>query len=144
MRLSNSDRVKLREVRAAIDIGEIGTGVESLRKFTKAHALRQYQELKAIRVKKWIQEMIDTKPDNYYCIQHEIDFFNMLSKIKKEKWIGLDTETTGLEFWKDFIVGISISLPDQDLHYYIPYGHTTGEAQLSKELVLSGLKPTLS
>ena len=49
MKLTNSDRVKLKEVRVAIDTGEIGTGVESLRKFTKAHALRQYQELKAIR-----------------------------------------------------------------------------------------------
>ena len=28
--------------------------------------------------------MIDTKPDNYYCIQYEKDFYNMLNNIKRE------------------------------------------------------------
>ncbi|OAA90886.1 DNA polymerase [Clostridium ljungdahlii] len=63
--------------------------------------------------------------------------------MKKEKIIGLDTETTGLDYDKDHIVGISMTLPKADYHCYIPVGHVTGEKQLSPEYVFSSLNKYL-
>ena len=54
----------------------------------------------------------------------------------------IDTETTGLDYFKDIIVGISVSLPSIDKHYYIPVNHTEGR-QLPADYVFNALKPIL-
>ncbi len=140
-KITDSDRTKLLEVKHAVETGEIGTHVEDLRKFSKSHAMNLYKVLTDSRKESYIKKMIVEKPANYHLIQHEIDFGMMLTKMKAEKYIGLDTETTGVVFDKDFIVGISLTLPSIDQHYYIPIRHTVSDLQLNDKFVLDQLKP---
>ncbi len=61
-------------------------------------------------------------------------------EIKEAGICALDTETTGLDPVESAIVGISVcSMVGKA--YYIPFGHTTSEQQLSKEQVIEQLKP---
>lgn len=54
----------------------------------------------------------------------------------------IDTETTGLDALRDELIGISLCVQEGQA-YYIPFGHKTGEVQLSREQVLTTLKPIL-
>lgn len=141
-KLSDTDRQRLMEVKSAIESGELGTGVEDLKKFTKTHALGLYKVLKELRRDDIIKKMVDEKPTNYILVDEVSTMEQLVSELVSEEEIGLDTETTGVEY-KDRIVGISMSLPKADKHYYVPYGHTTGEKQLPKKYVLEMLKPQL-
>lgn len=145
-RITDLDKDRLLDVKRAIETGEIGVGVESLRKFSKAHALNLYKQLKEIRRDGIIAEMIANKPSNYFMVNNEDDLKSILYQLENEKVIGLDTETTGVNYDTDYIVGISITLPIADIHCYIPIRHNLSqenEFQLDAELVLVGLKPFL-
>ena len=56
--------------------------------------------------------------------------------------LAIDTETNGLRPLQDAVVGISLAYTNKEA-FYIPFGHTTDEQQLSREEVLETLKPTL-
>jgi DNA polymerase-1 len=60
----------------------------------------------------------------------------------EHKRCAIDTETTGLSALQDELVGISLCM-EEGRAYYVPFGHKTGEVQLSKEQVFSALKPLL-
>ncbi|CDQ21726.1 DNA polymerase [Halobacillus karajensis] len=145
---SASDLEKLQQVKTATENGEIQVGVQSMKKYTKAHALRMYKELLVIRRDSTIEKMIREMPDNYYLINTIPAFEELLEDLHKEKEIAVDTETTGLNYFgtyqaeQDLIVGISITLPKADYHVYIPIRHTEGE-QLPVQYVADGLKPIL-
>jgi DNA polymerase-1 len=143
-KVSDADKRKLDAVQMAIQRGELGVGVDDMKKFTKAHALRLYQKLIQQQRDTTIKHMIASKPENYHCIQDIISFHGMLERLSKEKEIAIDTETTGLSYIDDdYICGISLTLPTVDQHYYIPFGHTTGEIQLPELTVIGGLRPFL-
>jgi DNA polymerase-1 len=143
-KITDADKRKLDAVYEAIEKGELSVGVDDMKKFTKAHALRQYQRLIQQQRETTIKNMIATKPRNYHCIQDIISFHGMLQRLSQEREIALDTETTGLSYIDDDnIVGISLSLPNANQHYYIPFGHTTGEVQLPELTVIEGLRPFL-
>ena len=70
-------------------------------------------------------------------ISDELD--SWILKIKKAKYLALDTETTGLEYMDSDLVGISLSVKSGEAAY-IPIGHKSDHIeQLSKELVLLSL-----
>lgn len=154
---SDSDKAKLKEVKQAIDSGEIGTGVTSTKKFTKAHALRLYVELLNSRREQYIIDTVNSTPDNYVCVTTGVQFTQMINLLEQEDEIGLDTETTGVEH-EDFIVGLSMSLPKADMHYYIPLWHISPDLppdtiptwdnrlpnQLEPEIVYEALMPFLT
>jgi DNA polymerase-1 len=56
--------------------------------------------------------------------------------------IAFDTETRSLQPFKDGIIGIACSLNDTE-GYYIPFGHSGDEIQLSEDVVLAAFKPLL-
>ncbi len=123
-KINDNDKKKLLEVKKAIEIGELGVGVESLKKFTKAHALRLYKELQELRREQIIADMIANKPDNYWLIDNAVILARFIELLSKEELIALDTETTGVDIHnKDYTVGMSISLDRADIHAYIPYKH---------------------
>ncbi|HID0815734.1 TPA: DNA polymerase [Clostridium botulinum] len=134
-KISDLDRKRVLEVKMAVENGEIGTFVESLKKFSKAHALNLYKKLMEYRRESIIAEMIAHKPDNYHCITNKEQFSELLYLLKNEKVIGLDTETTGLDYDTDYIVGISMTLPKADYHCYIPIGHleVVGKNQVGED-----------
>ena len=85
---------------------------------------------------------------------------NLVKNLKKQTLISVDTETTGLDFLKDKIVGISLAYcdairakngrvkinenADETVYsYYIPLLHTHGE-QLDIETVQSALAPVFA
>lgn len=147
-KLSDSDKEKLQQVKEATDNGEIPTGVESLKKYTKTHALRMYKVLQESRREETIKKLVASIPDNYLLINKIDAFEKLLADLWNEEEIAVDTETTGLNYFGtyenelDSIVGISITLPRADYHVYIPVGHTSG-LQLPAQLVFDGLKPIL-
>ncbi len=147
-KLSEKDKERLLQVKEATESGELPHGVESLKKYTKTHALRMFKELQLIRREETIKKLLAEIPDNYHLINNIAAFEKLLSDLWKEDEIAVDTETTGLNYFEtyesdlDRIVGISITLPKADYHVYIPFGHTSG-LQLPEKLVLDGLKPIL-
>lgn len=140
-KLTPADEKKLLQVREAINSGEIPAGVDDMKKFTKAHALRLYSILAESRKGETIRKMIEEIPENYHLINEESEFERLLMHMRYEEEMAIDTETTGLEY-ADRICGISITLPNADYHVYIPVRHTEGK-QLPAEYVFRKLKPFL-
>ncbi|QGG47671.1 DNA polymerase [Heliorestis convoluta] len=142
-KMSATDKERLLIVKKAIEDGEIGTGVESMKKFSKAHALRLWRDLQEKRKDKILKEMVESTPKNYLLVQTEKALNQLINDLTKEPIIALDTETTGLDVYKDVIVGLSITLPIADYHVYIPVAHKKG-TQLERKTVLLALKPVLT
>ncbi|MCM3639670.1 DNA polymerase [Priestia aryabhattai] len=144
-KITGKDAERLKAVKTAIENEEIGTEVESLKKFSKSHALNLYKKLMEIRRAEIIKEYIENMPDNYHLINtHEqMEWVeNMLDvAYVNGQYVGLDTETTGVE-WVDRTVGVSISFMN-DTHVYIPYGHVTDVPQLTQGFVSKKLKKHL-
>ena len=141
-KISPADLEKLQRVKEAVETGEIPSGVEDMKKFTKSHALRLYKVLVEKRKSATIQKMIEEIPTNYLLINQAADFFKLLDDLRQEEEIALDTETTGLEY-ADRICGVSITLPKADYHVYIPVRHTEGD-QLPADMVFAGLREILA
>ncbi|MDZ5038328.1 DNA polymerase, partial [Clostridium perfringens] len=140
-RLTDTDKKRVLAVKQAIENGELGVGVEYLKKFTKSHALNLYKVLVEQHREHIISEMIEHCPENYHLITTIEQMENLQQLLVGEKAIGLDTETTGLDYFgKDYIVGISMSLPKADYHCYIPFRHIVEDIQLAPDYVLSSLK----
>lgn len=146
--LSPKDKERLQMVYEATDSGELPVGVESLKKYTKAHALRMYKVLADSRREATIEKLVAEIPDNYLLINTIPAFEKLVRDLRHEEEIAIDTETTGLNYFGTYeaevnrIVGISITLPKADYHVYIPFGHSSG-VQLPEAYVLEGLTPML-
>lgn len=141
---SDSDLEKLREVKLAVENGELGTQVENMSKFSKSHALKVlFPILQELRKEQRLEELVNNKPDNYYLVDNVDLLDQVIEEIEQEKEIGFDTETTGLDTYVDRMVGFSVTCPTIDKHYYIPFGHTTGEKQLPEKIVLQRFKPII-
>lgn len=146
---TDSDLVWLREVKEAIDNGELGLEDPVTKepipvgKFSKSKAKELFAVLEQKKRAERIQQMLDECPDNYYLITETHQMEKLVEYLKDELETGLDTETTGLDVYIDVMVGISITLPKKDIHVYIPFGHVTGEKQLPREYVLQMLRPYL-
>ncbi|WP_341479141.1 DNA polymerase [Heliobacterium chlorum] len=142
-KMGELDRKRLQTVKSAIDAGEIGVGVESLKKFTKAHAMRLWRDLQEQRKEKNLREMVAQTPNNYRLIQTESQLEKLVVALQSEPIISFDTETTGLDVYNDVIVGMSVTLPRADYHVYIPVAHKFGK-QLKRSVVLQALGPMLT
>ena len=141
-KITTKDKERLIEVKEAIEAGELGTDVDSLKKFSKAHALNLYKKLSEMRKADIIKKYIEEMPENYHCITtpEELTWVEelIITAQLNDEPIALDTETTGVE-WHDKTVGISLSFMS-DIHVYIPYGHVTSIPLLPKFLVSKVLK----
>lgn len=145
MKLSEPDKKRLLEVKEAVLSGEIDSGVTDLKKFNKSHALRLYKELVEQRKESIIAEMIANIPENYHSVQ-TVEMLEWLIELLRNTDINaLDTETTGLHLEKDKVVGMSITVPNVDQHFYIPFLHENANVgkQLDKEYVMQKLQQEL-
>lgn len=140
---TDTDLDKLRQVKAAVEAGEIGLENQSLRKFSKAQALRIYQTLVQNRKEQYLVNLVKNKPDNYELIDSEQKLDRLVRDLANEPIYAFDTETTGLNVYRDVIVGTSFTLPKNDYHVYIPVAHDVGK-QIKREVMLEALRPTLT
>lgn len=77
---------------------------------------------------------------NAHLVTTEEQLTALLKKLTSAQCVALDTETRSLRPLRDGIVGISCAADEQDA-YYIPFGHTTDEQQLSQETVIDAFRP---
>lgn len=141
-RSTDLDKQRLIDVKHAIEEGELGTEVDSLKKFSKSHALNLNKRLTEVRRDGIIQDMLKHKPDNYHLINTLDGLNKVVETIKSEQLIALDTETTGVDYF-DTTIGMSMSFDKADYHVYIPYKHITDSTQLTRDVVLAAVKPAL-
>jgi DNA polymerase-1 len=141
---SASDLVKLREVYKAMKEGRIGReeGKEN-KTLTKAEALRQWKVLQEQERGAKLEAMVKNTPDNFILVQNIIQLDEVIKVVGSEPIIAVDTETTGVDVYKDKMVGLSFTAPKQDKHYYIPIRHITGETQLPVDTVVNAIRKIL-
>lgn len=128
MKNSNADIEKLQAVNSYMDAGKLGR--ETYEKtFTKAEALRLYNQIRELERQARLDELEANCPDNYIMITQEnaelLHRVNALSHT--ETRMGYDTETTGLDVYTDKIVGFCVYFPLVDESYYIPIRHIDKE-----------------
>lgn len=133
---TDADLRKLREVKQAMDAGLIGRESDkSTKRFSKAEAIRLYAVLFDQQREAKLAELVANTPSNYVLITDEQALRQVVADAMKEPIIAVDTETTGLDVYVDVIVGVSLSLPTQDKHYYIPFEPTQDERALPSEML---------
>ncbi|MGA4519290.1 DNA polymerase [Solibacillus silvestris] len=116
----------------------------------KKKAVRAKSEVKPAAVKKvtkkekQIEELaaMTILPDHYSTVWTEEDFEELCEWLKYHNTIAVDTETMGVNSFKDDIVGISFYAPHKG--YYLPLKHDDPDVTcLSKEYVKGPLKRLL-
>ncbi|MFS0841190.1 DNA polymerase [Paenibacillus sp. 1P03SA] len=143
MSLSDTDRERLREVKAALEGGDLSRLPEKAAKpISKSEALALYPTLVEAKRVRLLAEMVAKKPDNYIIVTTDEQFREFMRLLPTEAVTALDTETNGLDkHGKSEIVGISVTLPIADLHYYVPVAHKTDKPQLNRKYVLETMRP---
>jgi DNA polymerase-1 len=66
----------------------------------------------------------------------------LVGRLAKADWIGLDTETTSTDPMRADLVGISLAVEEGE-GYYVPVGHHSAEKQLPLKQVIETLRPVL-
>lgn len=140
MKLTESDRRKLVEVKEAMDAGLIGRNPQDCvtksgrpKAFSKAEALRLWQDLQERKREETLRRMVEETPSNYELVTSSERLLEVVKAALTEPIIAVDTETTGIDVYTDVIVGVSLTLPEQDRHYYIPFKPTIDERALPSE-----------
>ncbi|MED4841546.1 DNA polymerase [Weizmannia sp. CD-2023] len=142
LQMSNSERdqARLIEIKRAVENGKLELTVP-MSKVSKSYCLNElYPQYEKSLRKERMAEIIKHKPHNYYLITEIEQLEKLANDLKDEMETAVDTETTGLDVYVDRMVGMSITLPKHNYHVYIPFGHTTGERQLPKVVVLKTLE----
>ena len=108
---------------------------------------------KDLEFKSWLSEVLkkdqsapqqSSAKKDYVTITDKNTFSQWLAKLTQAKLISFDTETTSLNYIDAEIVGVSISITENQAAY-IPVAHDYPDApeQLSRDYVLTKLKPLL-
>lgn len=140
---SDKDSAKLSAVKRAMADGKLGRAPDNVgKRFSKAEALRMYTELAAQEREGKLADMVANTPSNYVLITTVEALQDVIAKASTEPIIAVDTETTGLDVYVDVIVGVSLTLPTIDAHYYIPFEPTQDTRALPIE-ALALLRPLI-
>src|SRR5690606_30926665 len=113
------------------------------KRFSKAEALRLYAVLAERQREGKLADMVANTPDNYRLILDRDALAEVIAQCERERIIAVDTETTGLDVYTDVIVGISITTPSTDTHYYIPIKPTQDSRAIDTDLVFKAIKPLM-
>lgn len=144
MKNSDSDAVKLREVKHAMTNGLLGREPQSSSKrFSKAEALRLYSILAESQREAKLAELVEKTPSNYHLLTNMDDVESVIRRASLNPIIAVDTETTGLDVYVDVIAGISLTLPSENRHFYIPIDPTADERSLPSAEVIQAIKPLM-
>lgn len=81
-------------------------------------------------------------PEHYHTVWTEDELNELCEWLSQNELVAVDTETMGVNVFKDEIVGISFYAPHKG--FYIPLRHSDSRVKcLPKELVISKLKPIM-
>ncbi len=109
---------------------------EKFKNETNSRLISFYRKLSFNSFLKKIEKYSDKKESilniKYNIVRDLLQLRDLKNKIIKEKYFSFDIETTGIEFFKSQIVGLSISFINEG--YYIPFVYTQKE---SKDLAIS-------
>lgn len=112
----------------------------------KTKRAKKGEDVKSVKkLTKKEQQIIDLAnqtvlPDNYFLLWTEQELREAVSWLGKQSVVALDTETMGVNWTTDEIVGISFYAPDRG--YYIPLKHRDEDIHcLPKQLVIDILRP---
>ncbi len=87
-----------------------------------------------------VEAPLRAAPGEYRAACSDEDLEAVIAELAAAPLIAFDTETLGMNPLRDDLVGISLAtVPGRA--WYIPVGHTTGEAQLPRERVIAALRP---
>ncbi|MBC1615382.1 DNA polymerase I [Listeria booriae] len=139
-----TDQRMLADVKVAMEEGKIGREADAVagnKRLSKAEVKRLWVLVKEIHKQEVLEEMAANMPNNYWLIQTVERLDEFLSIIDREHMLVFDVETTGVNVYRDYLVGHVISAVDANLHAYIPVRHITEEVQLDAEYVAQRLKP---
>ncbi|MBC2104039.1 DNA polymerase [Listeria booriae] len=139
-----SEKRMLAEVKASMEEGKIGREADAVagnKRLSKAEVKRLWVQVKEIHKQEVLEEMAANMPNNYWLIQTVERLDEFLAIIDREHMLVFDVETTGVNVYRDYLVGHVISAVDANLHAYIPVRHITEEVQLDAEYVAQRLKP---
>ncbi|WP_181349432.1 DNA polymerase [Thalassobacillus sp. CUG 92003] len=136
-----NNQAKMDAVKQAMFSGELGREDGAKGKFSAAEALRLYKYLAEQKREERLRDMAESVPDNYWLVTDEASLTELTHILDDEKEIVFDVETTGVNVWRDRIVGHVITAIQADIHAYIPTKHKTDHPQLDNEYVVKTLKP---
>ncbi|SMO92220.1 DNA polymerase [Melghirimyces algeriensis] len=154
-KLTDKDREKMDEVKAAMEAGEIErdpadmyTKKGTYKKFSKAEALRMWRVVKRTNTEKKLRNMVENTPNNYHLVTNINKLREMKKFIKSADVIAVDCETfvpegiegSALDPWTNKMAGFSVSTDEN--HFYIPLNHNE-KTNLDESTVVSELKSTL-
>jgi DNA polymerase-1 len=141
---TDADVERLTTVKTAMEEGVIGRYASSTSKrFSKAEAMRLWADLNVSRREDTLKRMVEATPDNYVLITSEDKLADVIAESFTESIIAVDTETTGLDVFTDVIVGVAITNPTANRHYYVPITPTTDDRTMDADTALTMLKPLL-
>lgn len=143
MKLKPDERTIVIDIKRLLETGELER-VDPTKKLSKTEVFTLHKQYDYIRRERTKQEVIDTKPDNFWIVQDTMTLGKIREMLQTEPSTAWDTETTGLDIFNDKVVGYSAYLPKHDIAFYVPFGHTTGQAQVSEEEALFVAKEYLS
>jgi DNA polymerase-1 len=145
MSITDTDRERLQEVKISLETGEISRTPEKAGKqISKSEALALYPLLQEAKKERILAEMLASKPENYVIVTTDEQFEEFMKLLPTESLTALDVETNGLDkHGSSLIVGISVTLPIADVHFYVPIAHKTDKPQLDREYVLERMRPWL-
>ena len=142
MKNSATLQKRLEEAKEAWEQGIVGRDADKVgKRFSKAEAEGMWRELKAIRIKEIRKEMVEETPDNYVLVQTSDKLEEVVEELLREDIIVFDIESTGINVFKDKVVGHVLSVTSTDTHYYIPTGHADSRPQLDEYYVTEKLRP---
>ncbi|SFH22574.1 DNA polymerase-1 [Desulfotomaculum arcticum] len=131
------------QVKAACEAGTISMETPP-EKISGVLIEAKYRELERLQRDDKIKRLLTAKPDNYHLIRTEEQLDQLINDLDLETIVALDTETTGVNVYKDELVGLSLTLPQADYHVYIPVKHMEAGPQLRTNYVLNRLKRHLT
>jgi len=110
--------------------------------FDNEKLLHLFKELEFKRLEQSLPRKTDYSKKSYHLVQDKNTFLNLVERLKGAKLISLDTETTSKNPMKAGLVGLSISIKENEA-FYLPCSHNYSGVppQLDIKELLNGLKP---
>lgn len=142
MKNSAKDMERLQLVKTAYEEGRIGRLPDKVgKKFSKSEAMTMWKTLERQEIEEVLRDMTENVPDNYKLITDVGELNKVVDIMLAEELIVFDVESTGVNVFKDKLVGHVLTATSLDIHYYIPTGHKDPRKQLEETYVLDKLKP---